>query len=243
MATGNDLIDTRKRILRILEYCRRHAIHFTARSTEPVPVEMSLLLSQIAPVPIDSMGSFEDRPNRELGLVTKVRSFSYDPELPLPSSIFSISFQYRTIGHSFHSLLVRFIPCARTAVFSMPRGIYAHRLRQEVRFPILPTDLIQIQANSHVMDVINVSFQGVAAVSRGRAAFRRGQVLQDLLLTFSGRSLRGTGTVRHVTKISEDNYLYGISLEFPSPDDLVVMREYIARRQRILSDSLYTSPH
>lgn len=238
VTSGNDLIDVKKRVLKILEYCRRHAIQFTARSSELMPVEMRLSLVQVAPVLVDAMGSFEAGPNRELGLVTKLKSSSHDPELPLPSSIFSVSFQYRTIGHSFHSLLLKFIPCARIAIFSMPRGIYTHRLREEVRFPVLPEETIRIKVNSFTLDVINISTQGLAAVSRGTASFRRGQILPGLSLVLPGQIICATGTVRHVTKIPDERYLYGISLEFPDAAENSKMRELVVLRQQVLSDAI-----
>lgn len=241
MTSGNDLIDVKKRVLRILEYCRRHAIQFTARSNGLLPVEMKFLLMEIAPVQVEARGSFEEGRNRELGLLAKLKSSSYDPELPLPSSIFSVSFQYRAIGHSFHCLLLRYIPCARTVIFSMPRGIYAHRLRQELRFPVLPSDSVRIGVDGQTLEVVNISQQGVAAISGGPARFRRGQILPSLSLMLPGESIPATGTVRHVTKISEEKYLYGISLEFPNANELAKMKEQIARQQMKLADALSES--
>ena len=138
------MIEEPKRILKVLQYCRHHAVPFYAKCEELICMESKLRLSDIRRVLVTVKTPFEEWIRRDICLVMRVESLSFHPQLAWPCQNFTFSFQYRTSGHSFHSRLRRFNRRAHLAVFSFPQGIYKRRLRETLRIPVNASDGIHV---------------------------------------------------------------------------------------------------
>ncbi len=225
------MLEDSKQITRILKYCRRHAVPFSARCEELISIELGLTLMGLAWVPVPSNGAFGQTGGRERCLLMKVHASSYDLHLPWPSHNFTFSFQYRTVGHSFHSDILRYVHRNHIAVFAAPSGIYEHRLRENLRIAIDPSDQVGLVMDRVRMEVINLTMDGVAVAVPGPILLRIGQALPRLELVIGNERFSGKGKVRHISKRSQDNFLCGVSMEYDSPAALHRVQKLIVKKQ------------
>ena len=232
---NNRQIEDERQILRVFRYCRSHSVELFARSEELLCMDLGLVLLAIRPLHVPAQ-LFAGHPRRELCLQTIVHSTSHDLSIPLPGRNFTISFQHRTIRHSFQCCLYRYIPRLRTAILSFPERIYEHYLRSSLRAPVVPSDSIRLCAqNGMLIEVVNLTVDGMAAIVPDEISVRVGQVTPPFFIIINECRFPVTGRIRHITPISPGRRLCGFSLEYVDPDVHRRLQEFILKKQLCLA--------
>lgn len=231
MNSAYDMIKDPKQMIRILRYCKHQAIPLATKSEELISIESKVTLVDIDMLTVKWRTPFEEQIGRQVCLITRIHGSSFDPQLPWPCHTFTLSFQYRRMGHSFHCRLVRFIRRARLAIFSLPEGIYKHRLREDVRIPVSAADGIRITLEQEIMEVFNLNAEGVGLFVTSPGLFRVGQVIPQMHLIIHDRQFRAEGKIRHISRCAPGKYACGISLRYVEENALVCIRKFIIRKQ------------
>lgn len=84
------MIDDSKEILKILRYCKRHGVPFTAKCDELICIESELSFLNIRQLLVRCRTPFEEHEERAPCLVMKIRSSSFDLHLPWPCQQFTL---------------------------------------------------------------------------------------------------------------------------------------------------------
>ncbi|MFP5212203.1 MAG: hypothetical protein ACLGPL_02380 [Acidobacteriota bacterium] len=231
MEHGNSLIQDEKYVLKILQYCKHNAVPLTAKCDELISIDLKLNLTAIRPLAIEDGPVIDGPRKKENCLITKLHRSSFNLDLPWPSRVFTFSFQYRTINHSFHSQLIRFIRRTSMAVFSVPRGIYEHRLREHVRVQLASSDDVTVRIGPHTLEAMNLTIDGIGLCASDYVPLRTGQRIPDLTVSIHGRQFRAEGTVRHATSKDGNRFFYGMAINYLDGRALSALREIIVEKQ------------
>jgi len=225
------MIENWKRILRTFRYCRHHSVPFFVKCDELISIESTLRLLDIRRVPVEVKTPFEEWARRDVCLVMRIGSSSFHSQVVWPCQNFTLSFQHRSIAHSFHSRLLLFNHRAHLAVFAFPKGIYKRRLRETLRIPVSASDAVRIAFNEQILDVFNLTMEGVGLFIPGPTLFRIGQVVPRLSLLIKDERFYATGRIRHISAMAPGKYICGMSLEYKDAAANDRIREFIVEKQ------------
>lgn len=225
-----NMVEDRKHIWKVFQYCRRHGVVFTARCEELVPVELNLKLLDIRRIQVPFRISFQERTERWVSLLMSTESNCSHSPLSWSFQNYTFSFHHRTLNHSFHSQLLKFIKRSGQAVFSFPSWIYSARIREAMRVSVGITDRVMIAWDDCRMNVFDLAMDGVGLLLPDSCRVRVGQVIPALSLVLQEDRFPAVGKIRHISRIAGKR-ICGMSMVYRTPEAATRIGEFIVAKQ------------
>jgi len=109
-------------------------------------------------------------------------------------------------------------------------------VRKTFRVPVGDQTPVSLSIAGVAYRVANISEGGVGFLAERGDLVEVGQRMDSLELRFDERQVRAQGTVRHVTPLEDEGFLYGLSLEMEREEDRAFMVGFVQRaRERFFA--------